>query len=193
MTVQKGLDLLLDALPTLLAHGGQLAMLGKRRCLSLKGRLCTEAAKENPGRIGVVFGYDEPLSHQLQAGGGCDHRAVALRALRSHATLRSSLRHLAGGGDGWAGSPTPSIDANQAALLPMAWPLAFSLLRRQRSPSFEPRWSAPSRSIVTRSRLATAVQRRAMSREGRLVRRRRKLTRICIDELCPSSAATAGA
>jgi starch synthase len=26
------------------------------------------AAKANPGRIGVVIGYDEPLAHQIQAG-----------------------------------------------------------------------------------------------------------------------------
>lgn len=66
LTQQKGFDLLLDALPTLLENGGQLAMIGS-------GDAALEAAflavaKEHAGRIGLVIGYDEPLSHQLQAG-----------------------------------------------------------------------------------------------------------------------------
>jgi starch synthase len=66
LTAQKGFDLLLEALPTLLENGGQLAMLGSGDT-ALEAAFA-EAAQKNPGRIGAVFGYDEPLSHQLQAG-----------------------------------------------------------------------------------------------------------------------------
>lgn len=66
LTAQKGFDLLLEALPTLLENGGQLALLGSGDA-ALEEAL-KEAARKNPGRIGLVIGYDEPLSHQLQAG-----------------------------------------------------------------------------------------------------------------------------
>ena len=66
LTAQKGFDLLLEALPILLANGGQLALLGSGD--ALLDEAFKAAARENPGRIGVVIGYDERLSHQLQAG-----------------------------------------------------------------------------------------------------------------------------
>ncbi|MGI9485626.1 MAG: glycogen synthase GlgA [Geminicoccaceae bacterium] len=66
LTSQKGFDLLLEALPTLLSHGGQLAMLGSGDA-TLEAAF-TDVVRKNPGRIGAVFGYDEPLSHQMQAG-----------------------------------------------------------------------------------------------------------------------------
>jgi phosphoglucomutase len=66
LTAQKGLDLLLQALPTLLAHGGQLAVLGSGEAGIEAG--FRQAALDHPGRVGCVFGYDEPLSHLLQAG-----------------------------------------------------------------------------------------------------------------------------
>ena len=66
LTAQKGFDLLLEALPTLVGNGGQLALLGSGDA-ALEAAFA-DAVRENPGRIGAVFGYDEPLSHQLQAG-----------------------------------------------------------------------------------------------------------------------------
>lgn len=66
LTAQKGFDLLLEALPALLRNGGQLAMLGSGDP-ALEAAFA-DAVRKNPGRIGAVFGYDEPLSHQLQAG-----------------------------------------------------------------------------------------------------------------------------
>lgn len=64
LTDQKGLDLLLDALPTLLAHDGQLAVLGN-------GDPALEAAflraAQHPN-VAVRIGYDEVLSHQMMAG-----------------------------------------------------------------------------------------------------------------------------
>ncbi len=66
LTTQKGLDLLLGALPRLLAAGGQLALLGSGdRDLEDGFR---RAAEEHHGRVAVHVGYDEPLSHRMQAG-----------------------------------------------------------------------------------------------------------------------------
>jgi starch synthase len=65
MTQQKGLDLLLDALPALLDHGGQLALLGSGDAALQKA---WEKAADQPN-VGVRIGYDEALSHQMMAGG----------------------------------------------------------------------------------------------------------------------------
>jgi starch synthase len=63
---QKGLDLLLAALPAIEAVGGQLALLGAgERALEEGFR---SAAAVAPGRIGVRIGYDEGLAHRMQAG-----------------------------------------------------------------------------------------------------------------------------
>ncbi|MGI3184942.1 glycogen synthase GlgA [Nioella aestuarii] len=64
LTEQKGLDLLLEALPVLLDRGGQLALLGS-------GDPALEAAFQridNPN-VAVRIGYDEALSHRMIAGG----------------------------------------------------------------------------------------------------------------------------
>ena len=66
LTRQKGLDLLLDALPRLLARGARLVVLGSGDA-DLESAFAA-AAQDNPGRVGVVIGYDEPLSHLMQAG-----------------------------------------------------------------------------------------------------------------------------
>ncbi len=66
LTAQKGLDLLLHSLPVLLAHGGQLALLGSGEPGLEAG--FAAAAQAHRGRVGCVFGYDEPLSHLMQAG-----------------------------------------------------------------------------------------------------------------------------
>jgi starch synthase len=63
---QKGLDLLLAALPDLLAHGGQLALLGAGDAALQDG--FAAAAIRHPGRVAAVFGYDEDISHLLQGG-----------------------------------------------------------------------------------------------------------------------------
>jgi starch synthase len=64
LTEQKGLDLLLETLPTLLHRGGQLALLGS-------GEKWMEDAFRNAARdanVAVKIGYDEGLSHRLIAG-----------------------------------------------------------------------------------------------------------------------------
>lgn len=66
LTDQKGIDLVVDAIPHLMSRGGQLAVLGTGTA-SLEQALAG-AARLYPGRIGLVLGYDEALSHRLQAG-----------------------------------------------------------------------------------------------------------------------------
>ena len=66
LTWQKGLDLLLDRLGPLLASGAQLAILGSGEPGIAEG--FAHAARVNPGRVGMVNGYDEPLAHLIQAG-----------------------------------------------------------------------------------------------------------------------------
>jgi starch synthase len=63
---QKGLDLLLENLPTILNGGAQLALLGNGDPLLERGY--RTAAESNPEQIGVLIGYDESLAHLIQAG-----------------------------------------------------------------------------------------------------------------------------
>ncbi|MFC3441690.1 glycogen synthase GlgA [Sphingobium rhizovicinum] len=67
LTWQKGMDLLVEALDHLVGAGAKLAVLGSGDH-PLEGALLG-AADRHRGRIGVQIGYDEPLSHLLQAGG----------------------------------------------------------------------------------------------------------------------------
>ncbi|MEL6521567.1 MAG: glycogen synthase GlgA [Pseudomonadota bacterium] len=64
LTPQKGLDLLVEALPTLLARGGQLALLG-----SGDPELEEAFRAIDDPNVAVRIGYDEPLSHRMIAGG----------------------------------------------------------------------------------------------------------------------------
>ena len=63
---QKGLDLLLDALPGLIARGIQFTVLGAGDTPLEAG--FTAAVAAFPGRIGVYIGYDEGVAHLVQAG-----------------------------------------------------------------------------------------------------------------------------
>ncbi len=66
LTGQKGMDLVLDAVPTLLAGGGQLAILGTGEPALEEGFRAAAAAY--PGQVAAHLGYDEALSHALIAG-----------------------------------------------------------------------------------------------------------------------------
>lgn len=62
----KGADLLIQALPALLARGGQLVALGTGdRDLEDAFR---HAAAAHPRAVGAHIGYDEALAHRIQAG-----------------------------------------------------------------------------------------------------------------------------
>ncbi len=114
LTAQKGLDLLIEALPTILANGGQLAVLGSGESGLQSAFLA--AAQAHPSRVGVIVGYDEPLSHQMQAG--ADAIIVPSRFEPCGLTQLYGLRYgtlpvVARVG----GLADTVIDANQAALL----------------------------------------------------------------------------
>lgn len=67
LTWQKGMDVLLETLDQLVAFGGRLAVLGSGDAAMEAGFVA--AAARHPGKIGVRIGYDEALSHRMQAGG----------------------------------------------------------------------------------------------------------------------------
>jgi len=66
LTGQKGMDLVVDSLDDLVQSGARLALLGSGQS-DLESTFAA-AAKRHPGHVGAVLGYDEPLSHLLQAG-----------------------------------------------------------------------------------------------------------------------------
>lgn len=66
LTSQKGMDILLAAMPELLREGAQLVVLG-----SGEGDLeagFRYAASANPQNVAVFIGYDENMSHRIMAG-----------------------------------------------------------------------------------------------------------------------------
>lgn len=113
LTWQKGCDLLLAALPRLLARGGSLAALGSGEpALEAAFR---DAAGAHRSRVGLRLGYDEGLAHLIQAG--ADALLVPSRFEPCGLTQLYALRY---------GSPPVAarvggladtiVDANEAAL-----------------------------------------------------------------------------
>lgn len=66
LTSQKGLDLVLGALPGILRRGGQLALQGSGDAWLENAFL--DAAREHPQSVGVRIAYDETLAHRVIAG-----------------------------------------------------------------------------------------------------------------------------
>ena len=66
LTSQKGLDLILGALPSLVAQGAQLAVQGSGDA-TLEAAF-TAAAAQYRGQVAVRLGYDEAFAHQMIAG-----------------------------------------------------------------------------------------------------------------------------
>ena len=66
LTWQKGMDLVLEALPRFVAHGMQLAVLGAGDRGLEDG--FGAAARQWPGQVGLFLGYDEGLAHLVQGG-----------------------------------------------------------------------------------------------------------------------------
>ncbi|MBN9074202.1 MAG: glycogen synthase GlgA, partial [Rhizobiales bacterium] len=66
LTWQKGIDVLAEILDGIAAAGARLAILGAGDP-ALEGALLAGAARHR-GRVGVVIGYDEALSHLMQGG-----------------------------------------------------------------------------------------------------------------------------
>jgi len=110
---QKGLDLLLGALPRLIAEGAQLVLLGSGdRDLEDGFRL---AAARHPDRIAAVLGFDEALAHRIQ--GGCDAILVPSRFEPCGLTQLCALRYGAVPVVARVGGLADTvIDANEMAL-----------------------------------------------------------------------------
>ncbi len=113
LTWQKGIDTLATALDGIVARGARLAILGSGDA-GLEGVLLAAAARHR-GRVGVVVGYDEKLSHLMQ--GGCDAIIIPSRFEPCGLTQLYGLRYgcvpLVARTGGLADT---IIDANDAAL-----------------------------------------------------------------------------
>jgi starch synthase len=66
MTHQKGLDLVLAVADGIVHRGGQLIMLGTGD--KLLEQAVRDTAARHPGRVACFVGYDEGLSHRIEAG-----------------------------------------------------------------------------------------------------------------------------
>jgi starch synthase len=89
LTYQKGLDLLLHAMPELLERGAQIAVLGTGdHNLEQEFRRVAAIA---PSRAGVVLAYDEALAHLMQ--GGADAIVVPSRSEPCGLTQLCGLRY----------------------------------------------------------------------------------------------------
>jgi starch synthase len=113
LTWQKGMDTLAAVVDGIVAAGVRLAVLGSGDA-ALEGALLAAAARHR-GRVGVVIGYDEALSHLMQ--GGCDAIVIPSRFEPCGLTQLYGLRYgcvpvVARTG----GLADTIIDANDAAL-----------------------------------------------------------------------------
>lgn len=113
LTWQKGMDLLVESVDALVAMGGKLIVLGSGDAMlenGLKG-----AAARHPGKVGMIVGYDEGLSHLIQ--GGADVMMVPSRFEPCGLTQLYGLRYgcvpLVSRVGGLADT---IIDANEAAV-----------------------------------------------------------------------------
>jgi starch synthase len=66
MTHQKGLDLVLAVADGIVHLGGQLAMLGTGD--KFLEQAVRDSAARHPGRVACLIGYNEGLSHRIEAG-----------------------------------------------------------------------------------------------------------------------------
>jgi starch synthase len=66
LTWQKGMDILSASIDAIVGMGVRLAILGAGDH-ALEGAMLAGAAR-HPGRVGVMIGYDETLSHMMQGG-----------------------------------------------------------------------------------------------------------------------------
>ena len=113
LTWQKGMDLLASIVDRVVASGARLAVLGSGDS-GLEGALLAAASRYR-GRVGVVIGYDEALSHLMQ--GGCDGIVIPSRFEPCGLTQLYGLRYgcvpLVARTGGLADTV---IDANEAAV-----------------------------------------------------------------------------
>ena len=89
LTWQKGMDVLVNAIGAIVETGARLVLLGSGD-KALEGAILA-AAHRHKGRVGVIIGYDEPLSHLMQ--GGCDAILVPSRFEPCGLTQLCGLRY----------------------------------------------------------------------------------------------------
>ena len=89
LTLQKGMDLLLEALPAVTGNGAQLALLGAGD-KPLEHAFSTAAAR-HPGRVAAAIGYEEGLAHLMQ--GSVDALLVPSRFEPCGLTQLCALRY----------------------------------------------------------------------------------------------------
>lgn len=113
LTWQKGIDLLVNSIELLVSAGAQLAVLGSGEA-ELENAV-RGAAIRHPGRVGLVTGYNEELSHLVQ--GGADVLMVPSRFEPCGLTQLYALRYGAVPLVSRVGGLNDTvIDANVAAL-----------------------------------------------------------------------------
>ena len=131
---QKGLDLLLAALPGLVAKGGQLALLGSGDRALEAGFAAAAAAR--PDSVGCVIGYDERLAHLFQAG--ADFIVVPSRFEPCGLTqlCALALRRRCRSSRASAASPTRSSTPTRRRRPPASRPASSSTRRRSKRSSY---------------------------------------------------------
>jgi len=129
LTWQKGIDLVIDAVNEIVAQGGKLAVLGSGDPALEEGM--RSATIRYPGRVAIAFGYDEPLSHLMQAG--ADAILIPSRFEPCGLTQLYGLRYGCVPIVGRTGGLSDTIiDANGAALAAkVATGIQFSPIDRQ--------------------------------------------------------------
>lgn len=159
LTYQKGMDLLLPLLPSIVAAGGQVVLLGSGEA-ELESAFA-EAARDNTEQIAVRIGHDEHLAHLIQ--GGADAILMPSRfepcGLTQLCALRYGTLPIVSRVGGLADSV---IDANAAALADgVATGIQFSPATREAlSVALERAFALHREPLVWQ-----AIQRRAMSHE----------------------------
>ena len=113
LTTQKGVDLLMEVIPTIVERGARLLVLGTGE--KRLEEACLNAAQNAPENIAVKIGYSEDLAHKIQ--GGADAILVPSRFEPCGLTQLYALRYgtipvVAHTG----GLADTVIDANAAAL-----------------------------------------------------------------------------
>ena len=180
LTSQKGIDLLARVMPAVLQRGAQFAVLGTgdRELEDAVRRV----AEQHPGEVAAVIGYDEDLSHRMQAGS--DAIVVPSRFEPCGLTQLYGLRYgtlpvVARVG----GLADTVIDANEAALrdgvatgfqfTPVeAGPLQHALLRACDLFDDQPRWQQLQRRAMGREVGWSAAAERYVSLYERMLRER---------------------
>ena len=170
LTLQKGLDLLLDEAPDIVGRGGQLALLGSGEKGLEEG--FRAAARAHPGAVACIFGYDEGLSHLMQAG--IDFIVVPSRFEPCGLTQLCGLRYGATPIVARVGGLADTvIDANDAAL--SAGVATGVQFEPPTTPAARPRAQARLRALRRRRRDAPHpaqrhARRRFLARAGQTLR-----------------------